>query len=153
MNPAQVSALLHSSLEHFWAEVSDLSVEDARAVLDKCALACVREDFRAKFLRELNSRRAIAARFFYEAAELDPTSRLEAVLGFTPTLVTACVVWGSFDDPVGFRVRGTAESVHELFVQQGDAVGYLSAGHRSVWLFLAGTSESLWRLRVRSEHS
>lgn len=153
MNPAQVSALLHSSLEHFWAEVSDLSVEDARAVLDKCALACVREDFRAKFLRELNSRRAIAARFFYEAAELDRKSGLEKVFGFRPPAVNARVVGGSSDTPIGFHVHGTPKSVHELFVQEGDAVGHLSAGECSVWLFLAGASESLWRLRARSAHS
>ena len=152
MNPEQASALLHTSLEHFWAEVSDLSVEDAKALLNECTLACVREGFRAKFLRELESRRAITARFFHGAVEFDRTSGLEQVLGFKPTAVNARVVWGSFDNPMGFHVRGTAKSIDALFVQEGDAVGHLSAGQRSVWLFLAGTSESLWRLRIRPAH-
>jgi hypothetical protein len=84
MNPQSVRDVLRDCLETFWTEVDELSVEDAKAVLDEFILACVREDFRAKFKRELNSRRTITERFFCRPAEFDPTVEIEKLLGLRP---------------------------------------------------------------------
>lgn len=144
---------LLAALRKSWAEVRELHAEEARAVLTECALACVREDFQAKFLRELNSRRAITSRFFHRAVEFEVTARLETILRSKSTSAAARVVWGSLVHPIGFEVRGLAKSADALFVDEGDAVGHLFAGRRSVWLFLGGASGVLWRLRGGHEQA
>jgi hypothetical protein len=144
---------LGSVLGQFWENVRVLSTEDAKAVLNECALVCVRQDFQAKFLRELNSRRSITDRFFRRPIEFDTTAGFDAILGCKPASINARVVWGSFDDPIGFEVRGLAKSVHALFIDEGDAVGHLLAGRHTAWLFLAGASGALWKLRSRREQT
>lgn len=126
-------------LQQYWNTVTEMNASDARVLFDEFIVSCVNPEYAEKFKHDFESRKPLGYRYFKRSLTIDTLEAFMKACKIRLALpVTIWATWESYEEPLGYKLTGNANTLNKIFFYEGDAIAKVSQGKTVFFLFMSG---------------